>query len=321
MDPVAICDGDGGITQRFEYSPFGRVSFMDADFTPDSTPEPWDFLFHGEFRDAATGYYNYGYRFYNDTTGRWLSRDPIGEGGGVNLYGFVGNDGVDAIDRLGMDVAGRPESAGVPDGSCTNGNCLGDALRSGHAIEPKTFDAMLDALGNAGCKRWQGVAVNENGRKDPFNMPVGANGSPPSYCGEGKALTIVYYLATKEDSPAIWRDSITGKSLKPGNIRQDSIHVIYEDCDNKGTFKASEGLGSKEKPTPKWKGITIPEVAAMYYYGDIALFGGPLFLAYYYLRSFYFCCPCPKKESTGFIYHTTQTCKYEDDDNENSARY
>jgi len=30
--------------------------------------------------------------FYNPQTGRWLSRDPIGEIGGLNLYGFVGND-------------------------------------------------------------------------------------------------------------------------------------------------------------------------------------------------------------------------------------
>ncbi len=32
----------------------------------------------------------------------WPSRDPIGEQGGVNLYGFVGNDGIDAIDLLGF---------------------------------------------------------------------------------------------------------------------------------------------------------------------------------------------------------------------------
>lgn len=34
--------------------------------------------------------------------GRWLSRDPIGEEGGLNLYGFVGNDGVNKWDMLGM---------------------------------------------------------------------------------------------------------------------------------------------------------------------------------------------------------------------------
>ncbi|MEI8341731.1 MAG: RHS repeat-associated core domain-containing protein [Verrucomicrobiota bacterium] len=44
----------------------------------------------------------YGYRYYDPLTGRWPSRDPIGERGGVNLYGFVGNDGVDRVDLLGF---------------------------------------------------------------------------------------------------------------------------------------------------------------------------------------------------------------------------
>jgi len=44
----------------------------------------------------------YGYRFYDPETGRWPSRDPLEENGGLNLYGFVGNDGVNYSDRLGM---------------------------------------------------------------------------------------------------------------------------------------------------------------------------------------------------------------------------
>jgi hypothetical protein len=44
----------------------------------------------------------YGYRHYDPQTGRFLGRDPIQEQGGVNLYGFVGNDGVSRIDLLGM---------------------------------------------------------------------------------------------------------------------------------------------------------------------------------------------------------------------------
>lgn len=102
MDPVAICDEHGNVTQRFQYSPFGQVSFMDQDFSPGSNTDAWNWLFHGEFRDAATGYYNYGYRYYNDSTGRWPSRDPIGERGGANLYGFVGNNGVNWVDYLGL---------------------------------------------------------------------------------------------------------------------------------------------------------------------------------------------------------------------------
>jgi integrase/recombinase XerD len=46
----------------------------------------------------------YGYRYYDPITGRWPSRDPIEERGGLNLYGFVRNDGVNWIDVLGLDV-------------------------------------------------------------------------------------------------------------------------------------------------------------------------------------------------------------------------
>ena len=55
-------------------------------------------------KPAASGAHvaYYGYRYYDPVTGRWPSRDPIGEKGGLNLYGFVGNDGVDANDPLGL---------------------------------------------------------------------------------------------------------------------------------------------------------------------------------------------------------------------------
>ena len=43
----------------------------------------------------------YGYRYYDPATGRWPSRDPIGELGGFNLFAFVGNNGVNSLDILG----------------------------------------------------------------------------------------------------------------------------------------------------------------------------------------------------------------------------
>jgi len=39
--------------------------------------------------------------FYNPTAGRWLSRDPIGEKGGNNLYGFVANEPITKFDSDG----------------------------------------------------------------------------------------------------------------------------------------------------------------------------------------------------------------------------
>ena len=50
----------------------------------------------------------YGYRYYDPKTGRWPNRDPIEEEGGVNLYGFVGNDGVNKWDYLGQRFGLEP---------------------------------------------------------------------------------------------------------------------------------------------------------------------------------------------------------------------
>ena len=48
----------------------------------------------------------YGYRYYDPVTGRWPSRDPIGERGGVNLYSFVENDSVGQLDPFGLTPQG-----------------------------------------------------------------------------------------------------------------------------------------------------------------------------------------------------------------------
>jgi len=55
-----------------------------------------------EFQRFGTGVIYYGYRYYDPQTGRWPSRDPIGEKGRINLYGFVGNNSLNYVDHLGL---------------------------------------------------------------------------------------------------------------------------------------------------------------------------------------------------------------------------
>jgi RHS repeat-associated protein len=100
---TAVASTAGTVVERYSYTAFGQGQVMDASFADRSMSlYDWQTRFHGESRDEETGYYNYGYRYYDPKTGRWLSRDPIGERGGMNLYGFVGNDGVNLIDNLGL---------------------------------------------------------------------------------------------------------------------------------------------------------------------------------------------------------------------------
>ena len=58
-------------------------------------------LHHRNPKPKTMGVTYYGYRYYDPETARWPSRDPIEEEGGLNLYGFVGNDALNAWDFLG----------------------------------------------------------------------------------------------------------------------------------------------------------------------------------------------------------------------------
>jgi RHS repeat-associated protein len=57
-----------------------------------------------KYLDDETDLVYYGYRYYNPSTGRWLSRDPIREEVGQNLYDLVGNDAVNKLDFLGLNT-------------------------------------------------------------------------------------------------------------------------------------------------------------------------------------------------------------------------
>jgi len=83
---TSILDTSGTVVERYAYAAFGPRRVMAADFTSRSSSlYDWDFGFQGQFRDAETGWYNYGYRYYVPELGRWINRDPIGEAGGVNV--------------------------------------------------------------------------------------------------------------------------------------------------------------------------------------------------------------------------------------------
>ena len=56
----------------------------------------------GMFYHARSGLYLTHYRAYDPRLGRWLSRDPIWESGGINLYGYVGGDPVGWVDPYGL---------------------------------------------------------------------------------------------------------------------------------------------------------------------------------------------------------------------------
>ena len=98
---TAYVSESGEVVAEYEYDAFGATiaqsgAMADA-FRHRFSTKPWI---------AALGAYDYGERLYSPELRRWLSRDPIEEEGGVNLYAFCGNDAVNGVDPFGLKVKG-----------------------------------------------------------------------------------------------------------------------------------------------------------------------------------------------------------------------
>jgi len=94
---VTYVDAVGNIQAHYTYNAFGGTVSQSGDMD-----DAFRFRFSSKYLDDETGLYYYGYRYYDPATGRWLSRDPIGESGGLMLYGFANNNGVNLVDFLGL---------------------------------------------------------------------------------------------------------------------------------------------------------------------------------------------------------------------------
>jgi RHS repeat-associated protein len=104
-DAAPVTPGQPGPTlprvdARFEYDAFGNELRATGPLASTLL-----FRFSTKYLDTESGLSYYGYRFYSAAQGRWINRDPIGERGGVNLYGMVGNDPVERVDVLGNNPA------------------------------------------------------------------------------------------------------------------------------------------------------------------------------------------------------------------------
>jgi RHS repeat-associated protein len=85
------------VAARYAYDAFGATVAQSGDMA-----ESFTHRFSTKPFDAETGLVMYQLRPYEPGHGRFLSRDPIEEEGGVGLYGFVGNGPVDSIDSFGL---------------------------------------------------------------------------------------------------------------------------------------------------------------------------------------------------------------------------
>jgi RHS repeat-associated protein len=113
-----VVNNSGVVQSRYDYDPFGRRVLITG-----STVE--DFGYAGMYYHSISSLSLTLYREYSADLGRWLSRDPLSEEGGLNLYAYVANNPVAAFDLLGL---------------CTTWEAFGNGLNN-------TVTAIGDSMG------------------------------------------------------------------------------------------------------------------------------------------------------------------------------
>jgi RHS repeat-associated protein len=97
-NPQYVTNENAVVVWEARYLPFGQ-----AIVNGHSTVEN-NFRFPGQYYDGETGlHYNY-HRYYDPKTGRYMTADPIGLLGGINLYVYALNNPLRHTDSMGLDV-------------------------------------------------------------------------------------------------------------------------------------------------------------------------------------------------------------------------
>ena len=88
----------GTLAAKYEYDPYGNAIVASGNY---AAANPY--RFSTKPFDGLTGQGYWGNRWYDPRLGRWMTRDPVEEEGGWNLYAFVGNTPSQSIDALGLE--------------------------------------------------------------------------------------------------------------------------------------------------------------------------------------------------------------------------
>ncbi|MSR77347.1 MAG: hypothetical protein EXS63_03865 [Candidatus Omnitrophica bacterium] len=166
----------------YEYNPFGGHS--DTLFQGDDENSTNNFRFAGEQYDPETGLYYLRNRYYDPSTGRFISKDPvIGDFNSTqsfNPYIYVQNNPINAVDPLGL-FPGFPDPANPPSGWISIGG--------GKWRDPKTGEVWSwhpDKGGAHGGDHWDiGGPKPPKGGKGPQSWwPLGGEKGPKPSGGE-----------------------------------------------------------------------------------------------------------------------------------------
>ncbi|MGH7573968.1 MAG: SpvB/TcaC N-terminal domain-containing protein [Longimicrobiales bacterium] len=106
-------DAAAGVISYEEYHPYGTSAYRAADSTIEVSAKRY--RYSGKERDEETGLDHMGARYYAAWLGRWTAADPIGFGGGLNLYEYASGNPATLNDPTGFGPPLLNEEVTIPD--------------------------------------------------------------------------------------------------------------------------------------------------------------------------------------------------------------
>src|SRR5262249_43431236 len=102
-DVTALVNASGTVVERYDYDPFGQVTYLTASWTTQmSSAYLMVYLHQGGRYAVSTGLYYFRNRDDSPVLGRWTRPDSAGYVDGPNLYEYEKNQPVGATDPLGL---------------------------------------------------------------------------------------------------------------------------------------------------------------------------------------------------------------------------
>ena len=196
---LLVNSADGKAAATYDYGPFGEPLRQSGEY---ALLNPY--RFSTKYTDNETGLLDYGHRYYDPRNGRWSSKDPIGENGGMNLYGFVENRPIERWDIVGLqndDKVKRIVMIAGPDYRTANGVARGKlAKQFGVAEETDLYNGkhplgpgkrLIESNIKVAKKEWE----DKNSRKCCFTFKSAkfeSSANSPMTVGRAKGLIDKY---------------------------------------------------------------------------------------------------------------------------------
>ncbi len=231
---TALINPKSEIVARYLYDPFGNVIARSGPLAEFNR-----YRFSSKETHANSGLSHYGLRFYDPNLQRWINQDPIGEAGGVNLHGFVGNDGINFYDSDGLAAgnSSRPSARTSPSGRPGIEGEITREIREGLRNGPRVRSSESEFFENIERDaREQAARMNNPGYKPGETYLSQGKPPPPRPCPPTSLSNVNSPSTTRKlegnttrqgitrDNPADWRatrdlwDRLgNGEILSPAN--------------------------------------------------------------------------------------------------------